>query len=193
MLRQAHAAGLRASSSLLPRSASLASRLPPLQLQLASAQRRAWLSSAKEASSASSSASSEGGSRAASSSGSAEEAAGSSSEGSASAEEEAPRADEPFVARASRLIWGTIKLGLGTAVVGGVLYAGYSIVTALLPVGTSSNNIMRKASNILENDPDVLAYFGPIKTYGIDLGGRQEGRRFFVPEYKYEDELTGEG
>jgi hypothetical protein len=192
MLRQAHAAGLRASSSLLPRSASLASRLPPLQLQLASAQRRAWLSSAKEASSSASS-SAEGSRAAASSSGSSEGAAGSSSEGSAEAEEEAPRADEPFVARASRLIWGTIKLGLGTAVVGGVLYAGYSIVTALLPVGTSSNNIMRKASNILENDPDVLAYFGPIKTYGIDLGGRQEGRRFFVPEYKYEDELTGEG
>ena len=100
--------------------------------------------------------------------------------------------DEPFVARASRAIWGTIKLAFGTAFFGGVLYAGYSILVVLLPVGTSSNSIMRKASDVLEQNPDVLAYFGPIKTYGVDLGGRAEGRRFFVPEYKYEDPMTGD-
>ena len=100
--------------------------------------------------------------------------------------------DEPFVARASRAIWGTIKLAFGTAFFGGVLYAGYSILVVLLPVGTSSNSIMRKASDVLEQNPDVLAYFGPIKTYGVDLGGRAEGRRFFVPEYKYEDLMTGD-
>ena len=99
---------------------------------------------------------------------------------------------EPLVARVSRMIWGTIKLVTGIAIVGGVLYAGYSIVTVLIPVGTSSNSIMRRASDVLSADPDVEAYFGSIKTYGIDLGGRQEGRRFFVPEYKYEDDLTGE-
>ena len=99
--------------------------------------------------------------------------------------------DEPFVARASRMIWGGIKLSVGVALVGGVLYAGYNICAALLPVGTSSNSIMRKASDALAGDPDVMAYFGAIKTYGIDVGARQEGRRFFVPEYKYEDDLTG--
>jgi hypothetical protein len=111
--------------------------------------------------------------------------------GAGSAESEVPF-DEPFVARASRVIWGTIKLAFGTAFFGGVLYAGYSILTVLIPVGSSSNSIMRKASDILAADPDVLAYFGPIKTYGVDLGGRAEGRRFFVPEYKYEDTFTGD-
>lgn len=96
------------------------------------------------------------------------------------------------MARVSRMIWGTIKVTVGMVVFGGVLYAGYSIITVLLPVGTSSNSIMRKASDALTHDPDVVGYFGAIKTYGIDLGGRQEGRRFFVPEYKYDDELTGE-
>jgi hypothetical protein len=51
---------------------------------------------------------------------------------------------------------------------------------------------MRKASDILEQDPDVRAYYGAIRTYGIDLGGRAEGRRMFVPEYHYDDPLTGE-
>lgn len=125
-----------------------------------------------------------------------EEGASSSSDsgagsGGAGSESEVPF-DEPFVARASRVIWGTIKLAFGTAFFGGVLYAGYSILTVLIPVGSSSNSIMRKASDILAADPDVLAYFGPIKTYGVDLGGRAEGRRFFVPEYKYEDTFTGD-
>jgi hypothetical protein len=106
--------------------------------------------------------------------------------------DEAPPVDEPFVARASRIIWGSIKFAVGTALFGGVLYAGYSIIVVLLPVGTSSNSIMRKASDIVEHDPEVLQYFGSVKTYGVDLGGRAEGRRFFVPEYKYEDEFTGE-
>ena len=118
--------------------------------------------------------------------------AGGSGGGGGEGGEDVPPVDEPFVARASRIIWGSIKFAVGTALFGGVLYAGYSIIVVLLPVGTSSNSIMRKASDIVEHDPEVLQYFGSVKTYGIDLGGRAEGRRFFVPEYKYEDEFTGE-
>lgn len=101
--------------------------------------------------------------------------------------------DEPLVARVSRAIWKGIKVALGTAVFGGVLYCGYSIVLVLLPVGSSSNRIMRKASDILENDPEITKYFGSVRTFGIDLGGRNEGRRYYVPEYKYDDVLTGVG
>ncbi len=95
------------------------------------------------------------------------------------------------MARISRFIWGSIKVSVGMALVGALLYSGYSIVMVLLPVGSSSNRIMRKASDILEGDPDVTGYFGQIKTYGIDLGGRNEGRRMFVPEYKYTDKYSG--
>lgn len=72
------------------------------------------------------------------------------------------------------------------------MYAGYTIITALIPVGDSPNAIMRRATDILLHDPDVVAYYGTIKTYGLDPGGRAEGRRYFVPEYKYEDNITGE-
>ena len=99
--------------------------------------------------------------------------------------------EEPLVARVSRFIWGSIKVTLGAAVMGALLYSGYSIVMVLLPVGTSSNRIMLKASSILEGDPEVTAYYGQIKTYGVDLGGRNEGRRMFVPEHKYTDDLNG--
>ena len=121
-----------------------------------------------------------------------------SSDGSSSSSSSGPGGEggddglnEPIVARASRFIWNGIKLSALAAVFGAVLYSGYSIVTVLLPVGSSSNRIVRKASDILEGDPEVKSYFGQIKTYGMDLGGRNEGRRMFVPEYKYNDELTG--
>ncbi len=99
--------------------------------------------------------------------------------------------EEPFVARASRFVWTTIKFSAGAAFLGGLVYAGYTIVTTLLPVGDSPNAIMRKATDVLMHDPDVHAYYGECKTYGLDPGGRAEGRRYFVPEYKYEDPLTG--
>lgn len=101
--------------------------------------------------------------------------------------------NEPLVARVSRILWTSLKVGAATAFVGIVCYAGYTIVTTLLPVGSSSNAIMRKASDAALHDPDVHAYFGEgAKTYGLDPGGRAEGRRYFVPEYKYDDPLTGE-
>ena len=34
----------------------------------------------------------------------------------------------------------------------------------------------------------LLTYFGDIKTYGEDFGSRNEGRRYFVPEYQYIDD-----
>ena len=74
-----------------------------------------------------------------------------------------------------------------------MLYAGYTIVATLLPVGASSNAVMRRAWNIAQHDPAVHAYFGEgAKAYGLDPGGRAEGRRNFVPEYHYDDPLTGE-
>jgi hypothetical protein len=78
-------------------------------------------------------------------------------------------------------------------VFGLIMYAGYTIVTTLLPMGASSNAIMRAASDVVLHDPDVHNYYGEAKTYGLDPGGRAEGRRYFVPEYKYDDPLTGEG
>ena len=98
--------------------------------------------------------------------------------------------DEPLVARVSRAMWQTIKICFGTLIAGGVLYCGYSIVLVLVPVGSSSNRIMRKASDILEHDPEITKYFGSVKTFGIGAG---EGRRYYVPEYKYDDILTGVG
>lgn len=134
-------------------------------------------------------------------SGAAESAAGKDGGGSSSSSGEAGAdgggaaggdgLEEPLVARVSRFIWGSIKVTLGAAVMGALLYSGYSIVMVLLPVGTSSNRIMLKASSILEGDPEVTAYYGQIKTYGVDLGGRNEGRRMFVPEHKYTDDLNG--
>jgi hypothetical protein len=89
-------------------------------------------------------------------------------------------------------MWTSIKLGFATGLVGVIIYAGYTIVTTLLPLGASSNAIMRKASDVVLGDPEVHAAFGVSKTYGLDPGGRAEGRRYFVPEYKYEDNITGE-
>lgn len=91
------------------------------------------------------------------------------------------------------VLWNTIKTTFGISFVALLIYAGYTIVTALLPMGASSNAIMRKASDVLTHDPDVHTHFGTIKTYGADAGGGgTEGRRYFVPEYKYEDKYTGE-
>jgi len=89
-------------------------------------------------------------------------------------------------------VWNGIKGTAGLAFLGGLGYAGWTIVTTLLPVGDSPNAIMRKASDVLQHDPDVHAAYGACKTYGLDPGGRAEGRRYFVPEHKYEDALTGE-
>lgn len=71
------------------------------------------------------------------------------------AAEEDYYAEEPLAARISRYIWGTIKLSFGLGILGFVGYAGYSIVTALLPGGASANAIMRRTSDILRADNDV--------------------------------------
>lgn len=38
--------------------------------------------------------------------------------------------------------------------------------------------------------PQVTSYFGEIKTYGEDFGSSREGRRYYVPDYTYVDDLT---
>lgn len=51
----------------------------------------------------------------------------------------------------------------------------------------SPNAIFNRASDVLRGNPDIARRFGnEIKTYGEDLGGRREGRRFHIPEYVYE-------
>jgi hypothetical protein len=90
------------------------------------------------------------------------------------------------------VLWNTIKYSAGIGIFALVIYAGYTIITALLPMGASSNAIMRKATDVLTHDPEVHNAFGNVKTYGAETGGRTEGRRYFVPEYKYEDKFTGE-
>jgi hypothetical protein len=51
----------------------------------------------------------------------------------------------------------------------------------------SPNSVFSRASDILRGDPTIANRFGDdIKTYGEDLGGRREGRRFHVPDYSYE-------
>ena len=62
-------------------------------------------------------------------------------------------------------------MGLGVAVVGAVLGAGYTIVSALLPGGASSNAIFRRASDIIKHDPEVNGTYGEVRTYGSDYGG----------------------
>jgi len=107
-------------------------------------------------------------------------------------------------------VWGTIKFSLGAGIVAIVLYAGYTIVVTLLPAGTGSNAIMRRATEMLRSDPEVggraatsglfmrchalppprpqvASHFGALKTFG-EGGG--EGRRFYVPDHTYTDELT---
>jgi hypothetical protein len=71
-------------------------------------------------------------------------------------------ANEPWAARASRRIWGGLKLSLGVGILAIVGYAGYTIVTALLPNGASANAIMRKAKNVLQADPEVINCTGSI-------------------------------
>jgi hypothetical protein len=52
---------------------------------------------------------------------------------------------------------------------------------------------MRRAADIVTADPEVVLRYGANpKVYGIDPGGRAEGRRYFIPEYRYDDGLTGE-
>ena len=52
----------------------------------------------------------------------------------------------------------------------------------------SPNSIFNRASDVLRGNTDISRKFGnDIKTYGEDLGGRREGRRFHIPEYKYVD------
>jgi hypothetical protein len=97
-----------------------------------------------------------------------------------------------FIAIVLAGMWTSIKLGFATGLVGVIVYAGYTIITTLLPLGASSNAIMRKASDVVLADPEVHNAFGASKTYGLDPGGRAEGRRYFVPEYKYEDNISGE-
>jgi hypothetical protein len=62
---------------------------------------------------------------------------------------------EPLAAKISRNIWLGMKMSLGIGILSIVGYAGYTIVTALLPGGASANAVMRKASDILRADPEV--------------------------------------
>ena len=76
---------------------------------------------------------------------------------------------------------------IGIGIVSVVFYAGYTIVTTLLPSGASANAIMRRATEIIRNDPEIAHFFGDVKSYGEDFGSRNEGRRYFVPEFSYAD------
>lgn len=114
-------------------------------------------------------------------------------EGEEEFSDEAYYADEPLAARISRYIWTTVKYSAGIGVVGLVFYAGYTIVVTLLPGGSSANAIMRHAGDVLRADPEIHAVFGSsLKAYGEDFGARNEGRRYFVPEYQYTDDWDGQ-
>lgn len=100
--------------------------------------------------------------------------------------------DEPLAAKWSRRIWTTIKVGLAGGVLFLIGYGLYTIIITLAPAGMGANAIMRKASEVVKHDPDLAMVFGEMKTYGEDFGGGAvEGRRYYVPEYEYEDDATG--
>lgn len=94
------------------------------------------------------------------------------------------------MARLSRFVWTSIKVSIGGTILVIICYAGWTIITTLAPSGASANAIMRKASDILKHDSEMALYFGDVKTYGEDFGGSREGRRYFVPDYEYTDDLT---
>jgi len=77
-----------------------------------------------------------------------------------------------------------LVLSVGTLVLG----AGYFITRELFPTKMSPNALFNRASDVVRANPDVANKLGgEVKTYGTDFGGRREGRRFNVPEYRYDD------
>ena len=55
-------------------------------------------------------------------------------------------------------LWTSIKYSAGIGIVALVFYAGYTIVVTLLPGGSSANAVMRRASEVLKADPEVLIF-----------------------------------
>ena len=58
------------------------------------------------------------------------------------------------------VVWTGIKVTFAGGVLWLIGYAGYTIVTTLLPSGASANAIMRTASAKLKCDPEVRAADG---------------------------------
>jgi len=95
----------------------------------------------------------------------------------------------PMVVRAGRQVKAGGIILIWTAVGALVLSAGWFISRELLPTKMSPNSIFNRASDVLVGNPEVARRFGNnIKTYGEDLGGRREGRRFHIPQHAYEED-----
>lgn len=92
-----------------------------------------------------------------------------------------------MVIRVSRGARTTARIVFTVSLTGFAIAAGYFITRELFPSSQSPNAIFNRASDVLQHNPDVVHRFGEdIKCYGEDYGGRREGRRFHIPDFKYE-------
>ena len=73
------------------------------------------------------------------------------------------------------------KLSFWLGVVGLGLTTSYFIVRELMPTQLSPTHIFDNAFSAVKENPEVTMRLGsPVTGYGIDMGGRREGRRNFV-------------
>lgn len=93
----------------------------------------------------------------------------------------------PMIATVGRGAKTGGKFALFLGISGLVLGAGYYIIRELFPRQMSPNAVFNRASDVVTSNPDVVHKLGgDVKTFGTDFGSRREGRRFNIPEYRYE-------
>lgn len=98
------------------------------------------------------------------------------------AEEERPLNAIERAGVISRLIFYLSIAGL-------VCTFGYFIARELFPTRLSPNSIFNDAIDVIRDNPEVTGRIGTgIKCYGLDHGGRREGRRNFIQHDEFEDE-----
>lgn len=81
--------------------------------------------------------------------------------------------------------WG----GLILCVTGLVSVCGYVIIRELMPSSMGPNSVFNKAYERVKNNPELIKHIGTgIKGYGMDVGGRREGRRNAINHIKMTDD-----
>lgn len=95
----------------------------------------------------------------------------------------------PVVIRAGRTAKTGIKGTAILAIAGLSVTALYYLGRELFPRKLSPNAVFNRASDVIRHNGEISAKLGgEVKTYGMDYGSRREGRRFHIPEYRYEDD-----
>eukprot|EP01138_Halocafeteria_seosinensis_P004470 gb/GECG01004573.1/.p1 GENE.gb/GECG01004573.1/~~gb/GECG01004573.1/.p1 ORF type:complete len:399 (+),score=55.53 gb/GECG01004573.1/:1-1197(+) len=93
----------------------------------------------------------------------------------------------PFIGKVGMGIKVLFRISLFGAIFALVCYCGYYVLKMIIPSSSSPLSVRNDAAKLLEANPEVSSQFGEIaRVRGVDLGGRGEGRRNYVPSYTYE-------